>query len=174
MARMSAVEEMAGMDILCSDKTGTLTLNELTVDKPNVLVTIPGMSVDEVRLLTTFSSWVKLFELTKGPDATTAAVCPRTGCCAWSCAETHSITQYKLEVVSLQALTLGALSANISSEEPIDMVMHESAPDHETLWDKYKQVGHGRCLLAWANGVAFRIWGAMAKGPLLSLLSERH
>jgi hypothetical protein len=49
VARMSAVEEMAGMDILCSDKTGTLTLNELTVDKPNVLVTVPGMPVDEVR-----------------------------------------------------------------------------------------------------------------------------
>jgi hypothetical protein len=49
VARMSAVEEMAGMDILCSDKTGTLTLNELTVDKPNVLCTVPGMPVDEVR-----------------------------------------------------------------------------------------------------------------------------
>ncbi|KIZ00694.1 hypothetical protein MNEG_7267 [Monoraphidium neglectum] len=32
VARMSAVEEMAGMDILCSDKTGTLTLNKLSVD----------------------------------------------------------------------------------------------------------------------------------------------
>jgi hypothetical protein len=42
--------------------------------------------------------------------------------------------------VSTQALILGALSANISSEEPIDMVMHESAPGHETLWDRYKQV----------------------------------
>lgn len=31
--RMTAIEEMAGMDILCSDKTGTLTLNRLTVDK---------------------------------------------------------------------------------------------------------------------------------------------
>lgn len=30
--RMTAIEEMAGMDILCSDKTGTLTLNRLTVD----------------------------------------------------------------------------------------------------------------------------------------------
>lgn len=36
VSRMSAVEEMAGMDILCSDKTGTLTLNKLTVDIPNV------------------------------------------------------------------------------------------------------------------------------------------
>ncbi|KAJ0867581.1 putative P-type H(+)-exporting transporter [Helianthus annuus] len=31
--RMTAIEEMAGMDVLCGDKTGTLTLNKLTVDK---------------------------------------------------------------------------------------------------------------------------------------------
>lgn len=55
MARMSAVEEMAGMDILCSDKTGTLTLNELTVDKPNVLTTVQGMSLDEVRAVFSFT-----------------------------------------------------------------------------------------------------------------------
>lgn len=31
--RMTAIEEMAGMDVLCSDKTGTLTLNKLSVDQ---------------------------------------------------------------------------------------------------------------------------------------------
>ncbi|KAK1397311.1 hypothetical protein POM88_007174 [Heracleum sosnowskyi] len=31
--RMTTIEEMAGRDVLCSDKTGTLTLNKLTVDK---------------------------------------------------------------------------------------------------------------------------------------------
>lgn len=36
--RMTAIEEMAGMDVLCSDKTGTLTLNKLTVDKSLVEV----------------------------------------------------------------------------------------------------------------------------------------
>ena len=30
---------MAGMDVLCSDKTGTLTLNKITVDK-NVIEVI--------------------------------------------------------------------------------------------------------------------------------------
>lgn len=37
--RMTAIEEMAGMDVLCSDKTGTLTLNKLTVDKNMIEVT---------------------------------------------------------------------------------------------------------------------------------------
>ena len=36
---MTAIEEMAGMDVLCSDKTGTLTLNKLTVDKNLIEVT---------------------------------------------------------------------------------------------------------------------------------------
>lgn len=35
---MTAIEEMAGMDVLCSDKTGTLTLNKLTVDKTMIEV----------------------------------------------------------------------------------------------------------------------------------------
>jgi len=38
--RMTAIEEMAGMDVLCSDKTGTLTLNILTVDKSLVEVSL--------------------------------------------------------------------------------------------------------------------------------------
>jgi H+-transporting ATPase len=32
-SRLSAIEELAGVDVLCSDKTGTLTMNQLTVEK---------------------------------------------------------------------------------------------------------------------------------------------
>lgn len=34
LSKLSAIEELAGVDVLCSDKTGTLTLNQLTVDAP--------------------------------------------------------------------------------------------------------------------------------------------
>ena len=36
VSRLAAIEEMAGMDILCSDKTGTLTKNELKLGSPVV------------------------------------------------------------------------------------------------------------------------------------------
>ncbi|KAG6390946.1 hypothetical protein SASPL_148692 [Salvia splendens] len=39
---LTAIEEMAGMDVLCSDKTRTLTLNKLTADKSLVEVFIKG------------------------------------------------------------------------------------------------------------------------------------
>ena len=42
--RMTAIEEMAGMDVLCSDKTGTLTLNKLTVDKNLIEVKSQNLS----------------------------------------------------------------------------------------------------------------------------------
>ncbi len=34
VSRLAAIEELAGMDVLCSDKTGTLTKNEMTISKP--------------------------------------------------------------------------------------------------------------------------------------------
>ncbi|CAN1748375.1 ATPase 7, plasma membrane-type [Linum perenne] len=49
--RMTAIEEMAGMDVLCSDKTGTLTLNKLTVDKNLIEVFANGVQQDDVVLM---------------------------------------------------------------------------------------------------------------------------
>ena len=34
VSRLAAIEEMAGVDILCSDKTGTLTKNQLKLGDP--------------------------------------------------------------------------------------------------------------------------------------------
>ncbi|XP_057505087.1 ATPase 10, plasma membrane-type-like [Actinidia eriantha] len=49
--RMTAIEEMAGMDVLCSDKTGTLTLNRLTVDRNLIEVFNNDMDKEMVVLL---------------------------------------------------------------------------------------------------------------------------
>uniref|UniRef100_A0A0E0K7H4 P-type H(+)-exporting transporter n=1 Tax=Oryza punctata TaxID=4537 RepID=A0A0E0K7H4_ORYPU len=50
--RMTAIEEMAGMDVLCSDKTGTLTVNKLSVDKKMIEVVFEkGFEKDDVVLM---------------------------------------------------------------------------------------------------------------------------
>lgn len=57
--RMTAIEEMAGMDILCSDKTGTLTLNKLTVDKSLIEVFARDMDKDTLVLYAAMASRVE-------------------------------------------------------------------------------------------------------------------
>ena len=45
VTRLSAIEELAGVDILCSDKTGTLTQNKLTLGDPFTVNHIAGDQV---------------------------------------------------------------------------------------------------------------------------------
>jgi len=47
VSRLAAIEELAGMDVLCSDKTGTLTKNQLVLGDPFVL---EGISADDLIL----------------------------------------------------------------------------------------------------------------------------
>ena len=53
VSRLAAIEEMAGMDLLCSDKTGTLTQNTLTLGEP---YSAPGVSAEEVILSAALAS----------------------------------------------------------------------------------------------------------------------
>ncbi|VAH95571.1 unnamed protein product [Triticum turgidum subsp. durum] len=57
--RMTAIEEMAGMDVLCSDKTGTLTLNKLSVDKNLIEVFEKGVTQDQVILMAARASRIE-------------------------------------------------------------------------------------------------------------------
>ena len=66
--RMTAIEEMAGMDVLCSDKTGTLTLNKLSVDKNLIEVFTKGVDKEHVVLLAARAS------RTENQDAIDAAM----------------------------------------------------------------------------------------------------
>lgn len=57
--RMTAIEEMAGMDVLCSDKTGTLTLNKLTVDRSLIDVFPKNLDAEALLLFAARASRVE-------------------------------------------------------------------------------------------------------------------
>lgn len=53
VSKLVAIEEMAGMDVLCSDKTGTITKNELTIGEVQPVL---GFSADDVLIFGTLAS----------------------------------------------------------------------------------------------------------------------
>eukprot|EP01103_Thecamoeba_quadrilineata_P009774 TRINITY_DN197_c0_g2_i1.p1 TRINITY_DN197_c0_g2~~TRINITY_DN197_c0_g2_i1.p1 ORF type:complete len:936 (-),score=226.49 TRINITY_DN197_c0_g2_i1:96-2903(-) len=83
VSRLTAIEELAGMDILCSDKTGTLTLNQLTIDEP---LTLNGITKDQILFDALLCSRLE------NPDAIDTAVA--------SCAEEYMDRYHQHEVMN--------------------------------------------------------------------------
>lgn len=72
VTRITAIEELAGVTILCSDKTGTLTTNKLTIDR-NTIKTYGPFSAEDVILLAAYAS------RTENQDAIDLATCSALG-----------------------------------------------------------------------------------------------
>lgn len=53
VSRLTAIEEMAGMDILCSDKTGTITQNLISIGE---IITLPGISDRDIIIAAALAS----------------------------------------------------------------------------------------------------------------------
>jgi H+-transporting ATPase len=53
VSKLASIEELAGVDILCSDKTGTLTKNSLTLGDPHC---VDGVAADDVILCAALAS----------------------------------------------------------------------------------------------------------------------
>ena len=53
VTRLAAMEELAGIDVLCSDKTGTLTQNKLTLGDP---FCVPGILAEQLILAASLAS----------------------------------------------------------------------------------------------------------------------
>jgi len=56
VSRLTAIEELAGVDIFCSDKTGTLTRNQMQVAEP---IVFPGFSEQDLCLMAILSSQIE-------------------------------------------------------------------------------------------------------------------
>ncbi|KAI9629468.1 hypothetical protein KEM48_012937 [Puccinia striiformis f. sp. tritici PST-130] len=58
VTRITAIEELAGVTILCSDKTGTLTTNKLTIDK-STIKTYTDVGPEDVCVLASYASRIE-------------------------------------------------------------------------------------------------------------------
>ncbi len=84
VSRLVAIEELAGIDVLCADKTGTLTQNKLTLGEPIVL---GAADANELLLVAALAS------RREGADAIDQAIFEGAGSAGHP--EVYSVTQFR-------------------------------------------------------------------------------
>lgn len=57
VARLSCIEEIAGMNLLCSDKTGTLTLNKMVLQEDTPVFNEGVSQADVVKMACLAAKW---------------------------------------------------------------------------------------------------------------------
>ncbi len=85
-SKMAAIDELAGMDILCCDKTGTITQNALTIAE---VIAFDGWSESEVLL------WGALASRAEDNDPIDLAIINRTGGTGADYLKDYSILSFK-------------------------------------------------------------------------------
>jgi H+-transporting ATPase len=133
VSKLVAIEEMAGMDILCSDKTGTITKNELTLAD---VQPFPGFSAQDVLLSGALAS------REEDQDPIDGAIIAQARAELTSALQNHRIVAFApFDPVSKRTeATLEDLQGNrfrVSKGAP--QVILELAPDQEDLKAKLNE-----------------------------------
>jgi H+-transporting ATPase len=120
VSRLVSIEELAGVDVLCADKTGTLTRNELTVADP-----LPAEGIDRAELMLAAS----VASNRNDPDPIDKAVLTATGeAGAQATCEVRSFTPFDPVSKRTEAAAVAAGKLNLFSKGAPQVILDLVAP----------------------------------------------
>jgi H+-transporting ATPase len=112
VSKLSAIEEMAGVDVLCSDKTGTLTKNQLSVSEP---ILVQGRDAQDCILAAALASRAE------DRDAIDMAVLD-------ALADKHAVDGYRLEKYTPFDPVTKRAEARVAAPDGKTLIVAKGAP----------------------------------------------
>lgn len=162
VSRLVSIEELAGVDVLCSDKTGTLTLNELTVEGPRPA---KGVAVEDLLRAAAFACD------RDAPDAIDTAVLAAADKTALGAYQTLSFTPFDpVSKRSEAEITLEAVRWNVAKGAPQVIVELAALADQsrKAVEDEVEQLAQqGYRALGVARKVAGGEWEFLGLLPII-------